>query len=71
MGSVKERIDHIDINTNDQIAYVAALGNNTLEIVDLKKRQGNRQHHGIYQIAGRLFRPGNSIRSGELVRDLF
>ncbi|MCR8560862.1 hypothetical protein KXD93_24610 [Mucilaginibacter sp. BJC16-A38] len=33
---VKGRIDHIDINIKDQIVYVAALGNNTLEIVDLK-----------------------------------
>jgi hypothetical protein len=36
MPGVKGRIDHIDINMKDQIAYIAALGNNTLEIVDLK-----------------------------------
>ncbi|WP_426670090.1 YncE family protein [Mucilaginibacter sp. McL0603] len=36
LPNVKGRIDHIDINVKDQIAYVAALGNNTLEIVDLK-----------------------------------
>ena len=36
MPNVKGRIDHIDINIKDQIAYIAALGNNTLEIVDLK-----------------------------------
>jgi hypothetical protein len=36
LPNVKGRIDHIDINLKDQIAYVAALGNNTLEIVDLK-----------------------------------
>jgi hypothetical protein len=36
MTGVKGRIDHIDINVQDQIAYIAALGNNTLEIVDLK-----------------------------------
>ncbi len=38
LPSVKGRIDHIDINVKDQIAYVAALGNNTVEVVDLKKR---------------------------------
>jgi hypothetical protein len=36
LTNVKGRIDHIDINLEDQIAYIAALGNNTLEIVDLK-----------------------------------
>jgi len=36
LPNVKGRIDHIDINLKDQIAYVAALGNNTLEVVDLK-----------------------------------
>jgi len=36
LPNVKGRIDHIDINLKDQVAYVAALGNNTLEIVDLK-----------------------------------
>jgi len=37
LDGVKGRIDHIDIDIKDQIAYVAALGNNTVEIVDLKK----------------------------------
>jgi len=36
LPNVKGRIDHIDINLKDQVAYIAALGNNTLEIVDLK-----------------------------------
>lgn len=36
LPGVKGRIDHIDINIKNQIAYVAALGNNTLEAVDLK-----------------------------------
>lgn len=36
LPTVKGRIDHMDINLKDQIAYVAALGNNTVEAVDLK-----------------------------------
>lgn len=36
MPGVKGRIDHIDINLKDQVAYMAALGNNTVEVVDLK-----------------------------------
>jgi len=36
MPGVKGRIDHMDINLNDQVAYAAALGNNTVEVIDLK-----------------------------------
>ncbi|HTD40531.1 MAG TPA: hypothetical protein VK671_07920, partial [Mucilaginibacter sp.] len=36
MPVVKGRIDHLDINLKDQVVYVAALGNNTVEVVDLK-----------------------------------
>ena len=38
---VKGRIDHLDVNVKDQIVYVAALGNNTLEAVDLKTGKVN------------------------------
>lgn len=37
LPGIKGRIDHIDLNVKDQIAYVAALGNNTVGVVDLKK----------------------------------
>jgi DNA-binding beta-propeller fold protein YncE len=33
---VKGRIDHMDVNLNDQLVYIAALGNNTVEVADLK-----------------------------------
>jgi len=36
---VKGRIDHLDINLKEQIVYVAALGNNSLEIADIKTGQ--------------------------------
>lgn len=36
LPGVNGRIDHIDINVKDKIAYIVALDNNTLEIVDLK-----------------------------------
>ena len=36
LPNVKGRIDHLDINLKDQVIYVAALGNNSLEAVDLK-----------------------------------
>lgn len=36
MPGVKGRIDHMDVNLKDKIVYVAALGNNTLEAIDLQ-----------------------------------
>ena len=35
LPEVNGRIDHLDVNLKDQFLYVAALGNNTLEVVDL------------------------------------
>lgn len=34
---IKGRIDHIDVDPVNKIAYLAALGNNTLEVIDLQK----------------------------------
>ncbi len=42
LPEVKGRIDHMDINLREQVVYVAALGNNTLEAVGL--RTGNIIH---------------------------
>src|SRR5215217_1522874 len=42
MNGVKGRIDHLDVNLEEKIIYVAALGNNSLEIVDIVK--GNVLH---------------------------
>lgn len=36
LPGVKRRIDHMDIDVKDQVVYVAALGNNTVEVIDLK-----------------------------------
>ena len=36
LPNVKGRIDHLDINLEEQIIYVAALGNNSVEVADLK-----------------------------------
>lgn len=37
LPGVQGRIDHMDIDVKNQVVYVAALGNNTVEVVDLKK----------------------------------
>jgi YVTN family beta-propeller protein len=35
LPGVKGRIDHLDVNLKDNLVYVAALGNNTVEVVDM------------------------------------
>jgi len=37
MPGVQGRIDHMAVNLKDRIVYMAALGNNTVEVIDLKK----------------------------------
>src|SRR4051812_32918877 len=37
MPNVNGRIDHMAINLKDKVLYVAALGNNTVEVIDLYK----------------------------------
>jgi len=36
LPNVKGRIDHLDIDVQDQVVFIAALGNNTVEVADLK-----------------------------------
>ena len=36
MNDVRGRIDHLDVNLKEQVVYVAAIGNNTLEVADLR-----------------------------------
>ncbi len=56
MPSVKGRIDHMDINVKNQILYVAALGNNSVEEVDLNSGkiihsiEGLREPQGVAYI---------------------
>lgn len=37
LNGVHGRIDHMDVNLKDQVVYMSALGNNTLEVADLRK----------------------------------
>src|SRR5512140_608089 len=36
LPNVKGRIDHLDIDVQNQVVFVAALGNNTVEVADMK-----------------------------------
>jgi DNA-binding beta-propeller fold protein YncE len=57
MPNVQGRIDHLSIDLKGQRLFVAALGNNTLEIIDLKA--GKRVHsiHGLAEPQGVLYLP--------------
>jgi DNA-binding beta-propeller fold protein YncE len=57
LPNVKGRIDHIDINSKDQIAYIAALGNNSLEIVDLKSGKVTGSITGLDEPQGVAYIP--------------
>jgi len=57
LANVKGRIDHIDVNVKDQIAYIAALGNNTLEIVDLKSGKVTGSITGLDEPQGVAYIP--------------
>jgi YVTN family beta-propeller protein len=48
MADVQGRIDHLSIDLKGQRLFVAALGNNSLEVIDLK---GNRRVHTINGLA--------------------
>jgi WD40 repeat protein len=46
LPNVQGRIDHLDVNCKEQLVYIAALGNNSVEVVDIR----NGKH--IHSIAG-------------------
>lgn len=57
LPGVRGRIDHIDEDTLHQIAYISALGNNTLEVVDLKAGRLIHTIHGLSEPQGVAYLP--------------
>jgi DNA-binding beta-propeller fold protein YncE len=57
LPDVKGRIDHLDVNLKDQIVYVAALGNNSLEVVDIKNGRLLHSVKGLDEPQGVIFCP--------------
>ena len=58
LPNVKGRIDHLDINLKEQIVYIAALGNNSVEIVDLKNGKVIHSITGLDEPQGVCYIPG-------------
>ena len=57
MPGIKGRIDHLDINLKEKIVYIAALGNNSLEIVDINKRKVLHSITGLNEPQGVAYIP--------------
>src|SRR5713226_10530394 len=57
LPSVKGRIDHFGVDLKRQRLFVAALGNDTLEIVDLKSSRRERSLGGFGEPQGVLYLP--------------
>ena len=57
MPDVRGRIDHIAVNIKDQVIYVAALGNNSVEVIDLKKGVAIHSIKGLDEPQGVAYIP--------------
>jgi DNA-binding beta-propeller fold protein YncE len=57
LPSVKGRIDHFGINLKRQRLFIAALGNDTLEVVDLKSGRRERSLGGFGEPQGVVYLP--------------
>jgi YVTN family beta-propeller protein len=57
LGDVQGRIDHLAVDAEGQRLFVAALGNNTVEVVDLAKRKAARTLTGFDEPQGVAYSP--------------
>jgi DNA-binding beta-propeller fold protein YncE len=55
LPEVQGRIDHMSIDTKGQRLFVSALGNNTVEVIDLKESRRTRSIAGLQEPQGVLY----------------
>ena len=60
LTSVSGRIDHLTFDSKNQIVFIAALGNNTVEAVDLKNRKVIYSIKNLNEPQGIVFIPGSN-----------
>jgi hypothetical protein len=60
MPDVQGRIDHLSIDVKGQRLFVAALGNNSLEIVDLKQNKLIHSISGLAEPQGVAYLPSSN-----------
>lgn len=57
LPEVRGRIDHMDVDVRKQVLYLAALGNNTLEVIDMQKGRTLHTIKGLKEPQGVVFIP--------------
>jgi DNA-binding beta-propeller fold protein YncE len=57
LPNVAGRIDHLSFDTETERLFVAALGNNTVEVVDIKNSQAVKTISGLAEPQGVLYQP--------------
>src|SRR4029077_20643304 len=60
MADVQGRIDHFSVDLNNQRLFVAALGNNTVEVLDIKGARRLHTISGLHEPQGVLYVPGEN-----------
>ena len=60
LQNVSGRIDHLSFDNKNKIVFVAALGNNTVEVVDLKNKKVIHSIKGLHEPQGVAFIPENN-----------
>jgi DNA-binding beta-propeller fold protein YncE len=58
LPGVEGRIDHLSVDLNNQRLFVAALGNNTVEVLDIKGAKRLDTISGLHEPQGLLYVPG-------------
>src|SRR5882724_10013483 len=56
---VQGRIDHMSVDVKGQRLFVSALGNNTVEVIDVKAGKRVKTISGLAEAQGVLYVPGN------------
>ena len=57
MPEVQERIDHLSVDVKGQRLFVSALGNNTVEVIDIKAGKRIKTIGGLQEPQGVLYVP--------------
>src|SRR5215468_9687836 len=60
LPQVEGRIDHMSIDVAGQRLFVSALGNNTVEVIDLKAGKSTNKISGLKEPQGALYVPSKN-----------